>query len=396
MRARTCATVLALGFLPVTPLVANSPAGAAEGDQPCESGITRYIDDPSAARNLTQLGFPETWKIATGKGVRVAVVDSGVDADNAHLADALEKGRSFIGGGAHEDDFGHGTAVAGIIAARRVDGSVLVGAAPDATIIPVRTYHKVPDTAGLAKGIRWAAEQKADVINVSVSTGPNDTSLPELRSAVKYAVSTGAIIVASGGNQSELAPLTQKRFPAALPGVIGVAASRSNGAVDDWSIHGPQNDVAAPGEEVLISFLGNGDCLGGANGRAYTSWATAYVSGLAADLRQEFPDATAKEITDRILDTASRPVRSKRDDIQGWGVIQPYAALTTSTSSEPGTTESDDEQSARGGISPLDIHSDPMRPTRTAMLWWAIGSLGVAGVALVLRPWIRSLRRARP
>jgi type VII secretion-associated serine protease mycosin len=395
VRARACATALVLGLIPLTPLVATSPASAAETNEPCESGVTNYIDDPSAARNIDQLGFPETWKIATGKGVRVAVIDSGVDADNDHFAGALEKGRSFVGGDAHDDDFGHGTAVAGIIAARRLKGSVLVGAAPGATIVPVRTYEKVPDTAGLAKGIRWAAEQDVDVINVSVSTGPNDTALPELRAAVKYAVSTGAIIVASGGNQAELAPLTQKRFPAALPGVIGVAASRSNGVVDDWSIHGSHNDVAAPGEEVLITFLGDGDCLGGANGRAYTSWATAYVSGLAADLRQEFPDATAKEITNRILDTASRPVRSKRDNVQGWGVIQPYAALTTSSSNEPGTTDTDDAQSSRAGIEPLSMQSDPLEPSRTAMLWWAIGSIGVAGVALVLRPWIRSLRKDR-
>jgi membrane-anchored mycosin MYCP len=395
VRTRAWATALAWCLVPVTPLMVSTPAVAAESDQPCEAGVTNYIDDPSAARNLTQLGFPETWKIATGKGVRVAVVDSGVDADNAHFAGALEKGRSFVAGDAQQDDFGHGTAVAGIIAARRHAGSVLVGAAPDATIIPVRTYQKVPDTSGLAQGIRWAAEQDADVINVSVSTGPNDPALPELRAAVKYAVSSGAVIVASGGNQGELAPLTQKRFPAALPGVIGVAATRANGAVDDWSIHGPQNDVAAPGEDVLITYLGNGDCLGGANGRAYTSWATAYVSGLAADLRQEFPDATAEEISNRILDTASRPVRSKRDDIQGWGVIQPYAALTTSASNEPGASQSDDAKSARGGIEPLALHSDPMQPSRTAMLWWAIGSLGVAGVALVLRPWIRSLRKNR-
>ena len=371
------------------------PAGAAESDQPCEAGVTQKIGDPSAARNLTQLGFPETWKIATGKGVRVAVVDSGVNASNLHLTNAVEKGRSLVGGDARQDDFGHGTAVAGIIAARRVDGSVLVGAAPDATIIPVRTYQKVPDTAGLAQGIRWAADQEADVINVSVSTGPNDPALPQLRAAVKYAVSSDAVIVASGGNQGELAPLTQKRFPAALPGVIGVAATRANGTVDDWSIHGPQNDVAAPGENVLITYLGDGDCLAGSNGRAYTSWATAYVSGLAADLRQEFPDATAEEISNRILDTASRPVRSKRDDVQGWGVIQPYAALTTSGSNKPGTTQADEVKSVRGGIDPLDLHSDPMQPSRTAMLWWAIGSLGVAGVALVLRPWIRALRKER-
>lgn len=395
MRVRVCATALVVGFVPFTPLVLTSPANAAESDTPCEAGVTRYIDDPSAARNLNELGFPETWKIASGKGVRVAVVDSGVNAQNAHLADAVTSGRSFVGGDARQDDFGHGTAVAGIIAARRVDGSVLVGAAPNATIVPVRTYQKVPDTALLAKGIRWAAEQNVDVINVSVSTGPNDPALPQLRAAVKYAVSTDAVIVASGGNQGELTALTQKRFPAALPGVIGVAATRANGAVDDWSIHGPHNDVAAPGEDVLITYLGNGDCLGGANGRAYTSWATAYVSGLAADLRQEFPDATAEEISDRILDTASRPVRGKRDNVQGWGVIQPYAALTTSGSNEPGATQSDDASSARAGIEPLALHSDPMQPSRTAMLWWAIGSLGVAGVALVLRPWIRSIRKDR-
>jgi subtilisin family serine protease len=258
----------------------------------------------------------------------------------------------------------------------------------------VRTYVKVPDTAELASGIRWAAEQDADVINVSVSTGPNDPALPRLRSAVEYAVRTGAVIVASGGNQSELAPLTQKRFPAALPGVIGVAASRANGEVDDWSIHGPHNDVAAPGEDVLITFFANGDCLGGANGRAYTSWATAYVSGLAALLRQRFPQATAEEISNRILDTAERPRRDKRDDVRGWGVIQPYAALTTSSTNAPGVSASSEQTSARGGIAPLPTQSDPMEPSRTAILWWAMGSLCLAGTALVLRPWIRSLRKA--
>lgn len=384
-------------------LPSTGPARAADNPAPaCEVGATRYISDQSAAANLSRIGFPESWKIATGKGVTVAVIDSGVSDANVHLKGVVEPGQSFVGGDSGRvDPYGHGTAIAGIIAAQKVNGSVLVGAAYGAKILPVRVFVQQPETEVVAKGIRWAADNGADVINVSISTGTNDTALPQLRDAAEYAQSKGALIVASGGNQVEDVPLVQDRFPAGLDAVIGVAAASASGAVDNWSIHGEHNDVSAPGSNVLIAYHSNGDCLA-ATDHAYTSWATAYVSALAAQLMEKFPDESAKQIGNRIRSTADRPRLDERDETQGWGLIQPYAALTTSSNAAPGTSAADKKSENRAaspaGITPVNASSDPMQPTRTAMLWWAIGGVGLAGAALVLRPWLRTVpsrRRSR-
>jgi type VII secretion-associated serine protease mycosin len=389
-------------------LAAPSVPLTVEGQQ-CEVGKTRYVADSSSA--LSSLSVPQSWSLATGKGITVAVVDSGVDSGNAHLGKAVLPGASFVPGAPTEDLLGHGTGVAGIIAARYVQGSALIGVAPEAKILPVRVFQDEdstgtqpvafpPDTRRMAAGISWAVRHGADVINVSMSTRPTDAALPQLKAALGLAHRKDVVVVASGGNQDQDAPFTQVRYPAGGGGVIGVAASSGVGEVDSWSIHGPQNDVSAPGSNVLIAFHANGDCIAGQD-HAYTSWATGFVSGLAAQLRERFPQESADQIAYRIMASADRPRLSERDDVQGWGEIRPYSALTMSIDPNrtgpplPGAATRPEQAAVESPVTPLAARSDPLAPAREQALWWGLGAVGLCALALVLRPWLGGVRLGR-
>ncbi|HET9760349.1 MAG TPA: S8 family serine peptidase, partial [Nocardioidaceae bacterium] len=383
MRTAAAAALLAG---PVT-VLGGSPASADEPPS-CEVGKTQYVSESSYA--ISSLGIPQSWGLATGKGVTVAVVDSGVDPGNAHLRGAVLPGTSFVPGPPTQDLLGHGTGVAGIIAARYVNGSALIGAAPAAKILPVRVFQDEdttgsrpvafpPDTRRMAEGIAWAVRHGADVVNVSMSTRPTDDALPALKDALALARRRDVVVVASGGNQTEDAAFTQVRYPAGGAGVIGVAATGATGVVDNWSIHGSQNDVSAPGANVLIAYHANGDCLAGQD-HAYTSWATGFVSGLAAQLRQRYPKESADQIAYRIMASADRPRMSERDDEQGWGQIRPYTALTMSLDPNrpgpplPGAAPQGGPKPAASPVTPLAARPDPLAPARAHALWWGLAA----------------------
>jgi hypothetical protein len=171
--------------------------------------------------------------------------------------------------------------------------------------------------------------------------------------------------------------------------------------VDDWSIHGPQNDVAAPGANVLIAFHANGDCLEGAD-RAFTSWSAGYVSGLAAQLRERFPEESAADVAYRIMASADRPRMSERDDVQGWGEIRPYAALTMTIDPNrpgppvPGAGSAPAAPPQQDTVTPLAARPDPLDAARAQALWWGLGAVGLGALALVLRPLIGRLARRTP
>jgi type VII secretion-associated serine protease mycosin len=406
--ARLLTAAAALTGSVVVPAALGAGPAAAE-DAACEVGRTRYINTSSYA--ISSLGIPQSWSIATGRGVTVAVVDSGVDPGNAHLEGALVPGTSFVPGPATEDLLGHGTGVAGIIAGRYLQKSALVGAAPSAKIMPVRVFQDEdtsgsrpvaypPDTGRMAQGIEWAVRHGADVINVSMSTRPTDEALPQLKAALALAQRKDVVVVASGGNQVEDAAFTQVRYPAGGDGVIGVAATNTAGTVDNWSIHGAQNDVSAPGMDVLIAFHANGDCLGG-HEHAFTSWAAGFVSGLAAQLRERFPKESAEQIAYRIMASADRPRASERDDEQGWGQIRPYSALTMSLDPDragpalPGAKAVAPDTSVQSPVTPLAARTDPLAGARGQALWWSLGAVGVGALALVLRPWVRGVTGRR-
>ncbi|HSE69580.1 MAG TPA: S8 family serine peptidase [Nocardioidaceae bacterium] len=387
---------------------ALTPPAAAE--ERCDVNNPRLIDsEPSLP--LIRMGVPQAWQQVgtTGKGVTVAVVDSGVEADNRHfttIGETVLPGRSFVpgdeSGDGRTDVYAHGTGVAGTIAAGPVEGSKVYGAAWRAKILPVRVYAREsvngeevpeaerPSTVRMADGIRWAALKGADVINVSMST-QSDENLDYLEAAVRFAVSRDAVIVASGGNRPTGTEPHSARYPAAFPGVIGVAASDPSDQITESTVHGSHIDVAAPGQRVLTTFLDADDCIVGAD-QPYTSYATGYVSGVAALLRERYPKESAETIAYRIMASADRPQRGERDDLRGWGIVQAYQALTMTLDPNrlgppfPGAEE-EDRTRATPVVGPVRAATDPLEPVRQQALWWSILGAGLVSLALVLRPW---------
>lgn len=370
----------------------------------CERGTRRLIPDRPPAHAL--LGADGAWSLATGDGVVVAVVDSGVAAANEHLTDAVLPGYDLVGSTSGlVDEDSHGTAVAGIIAAREVEGSGLTGLAYDATIVPVRIFVDTsqdskdaglgPRDDRLAEGIRRAVDSGAKIINVSLSSL---TDKPDLAAAVRYANDSGALIVASAGNVERDQPTTGPRYPAAYPGVLGVTAVDATGAPSPAVVQGEHVDIAAPGQYVLTAYYADGDCvLAGDNPK--TSFATAYVSAAAALVAQRYPDETPEQWAHRLMVTAARPIANERSDQLGWGVVRPRAALTfVDDGSAPGPEspvyEPPPPPEAPAPVTASPV-ADPTEQTRAAAVWWLLAA-GVAGSAAALLGVPMRRRRRRP
>ncbi len=224
--------------------------------------------DPLVTRQwyLTQSRFYEPWlTLPSLERVPVAVIDSGVDATHPELAGKILGARSFVGGSPRVDALGHGTFVAGLIAAGVDNGIGIAGLAPSAELLVAKVVtpsRSIPIEAE-AKAIRWAVENGARVINMSLGgirdpLDPDRDSFSQLEAdAVAYAVSNGAVVVAAVGNH-DLAPTSPwhyASYPAALPHVLGVSAISESGGVPKFSNRDKvYNDVAAPGERILSIF----------------------------------------------------------------------------------------------------------------------------------------------
>ncbi|MEV5613213.1 type VII secretion-associated serine protease mycosin [Streptomyces sp. NPDC052225] len=329
----TATALTAAATLATTFLLPAAPAAAA--DQ-CEFGKTTYKGRPWA---LQRVNLDELWQEATGKNVQVAVIDTGVAVNNKQLAPAVEKGsgknllpkKNKKGekiedwGNAYgtTDTVGHGTRVAGIIAARKTEGTGFEGLAPDAKIIPI----KQNDAEGtgtaetLADAIDHAVAKGADVINISQDTSNAAKPTPRLQQAVNAALDKKIVVVASAGNDG-MGGRSGRTYPASYPGVLAVAASDRNNERAAFSQAGDWVGVAAPGVDMVSTVPMGGQCADSG-----TSFSAPYVAAVAALLKEKHPDWTAAEIVAQIEQTAERSVPGK-DAYVGWGVIDPVAALT--------------------------------------------------------------------
>ena len=392
------APALASATAPTAPASIVSMATGA-----CEPGNVAFAPEAPAA--LAALGAEDANRLATGDGVTVAIVDSGIDASNPHLAGVVIGGVDLVGDGERSDGLsdltGHGTAIAGQIAAQPIAGSGVVGLAPDAKLLSVRVFRTDspqdvdkgfgPTSQRIADGIHWAADNGADIINVSMSQTSNSD---DLRAAVEHAAAVGALVVASGGNQASDAEAEDgARYPAAYEQALGVSAADANGLATDSSIHGPQVDVTAPGRNVLTAATGGGNCLFASDAPA-SSFATGYVSAAAALVAEAHPEDPPAGWAYRLKATALRADADNRDDVNGWGFIQPAAAielLPDATTRGPVSPFFDTVESAvrpsAAAVEP-DHGPSPFLLTREAALFAAIGGatmLGVLGILIVLR-----------
>ncbi|MFJ7272124.1 type VII secretion-associated serine protease mycosin [Streptomyces sp. NPDC099050] len=303
-------------------------AGAGE----CTFPMKKQIEDRPWA--LQRLLLEELWaqtkgRSKDGKSVRVAVIDTGVDRVNPQLSDALDigAGRDFLDakGDGTADTVGHGTKVAGLIAARPKPGTGFVGLAPEATIIPIRQNDGQGggNALTLSEAITHAVAKGAQVINISQDTEQPMTQDSKLGQAVKKAVEANVVVVASAGNDG----LTGKKrptYPAAFPGVLAVGSSDRNNERAAFSQPGSFIGIAAPGVDMVSTVPGFGQCVD--NG---TSFSAPYVAGVAALLRAKHPEWTAQEVIWQLQNTAERSVNG-HDDYVGWGVVDPVRALTQS------------------------------------------------------------------
>ncbi|MBB6350653.1 type VII secretion-associated serine protease mycosin [Nonomuraea muscovyensis] len=261
------------------------------------------------------------WKLTRGEGITVAVIDSGLDLRHPSLAGAVIKQVDLTRTG-HRDCMGHGTATAGIIAGRYLQGVPFHGVAPAARLISYKqTNEKEGDVATLAEGIVKAAEADVDVINVSAQA----TDQPDLKAAVQYALSRDIVIVAAAGNVDN-GGVSSPAYPAAYEGVLSVGSASPGGSLSTFSNTGSRVGVVAPGEKITSTWTGRSfraDLEG-------TSFAAPYVAGVAALVRARHPRLTNEQVRRRIERTADGAL----GDGTGAGMVNPLLAVTAVLPSE--------------------------------------------------------------
>ncbi|MEI5521657.1 type VII secretion-associated serine protease mycosin [Streptomyces brasiliscabiei] len=382
---------LALLAVPLAASLALLPSTAAHADS---------IRDQQWA--LDAMRTQEAWRTTKGAGITVAVLDTGVDDEHPDLAGNILPTKDMVGFGASRGNRAwarHGTAMAGIIAghghgANNSEG--VLGIAPEARILPVRVIledgdpsrSKARSTRGnaLAEGIRWAADQDVDVINLSLGDD-SESAHPEPSedAAVQYALAKGSIVVASAGNGGEKGDHIS--YPAAYPGVIAVTAVDEDGDRAPFSTRRWYATVSAPGMDVVIADPDR---------KYYEGWGTsaaaAFVSGAAALIKAAHPDLTPAQVKRLLEETARETPAGGRDDSRGFGFVDPAAAIE-----EGGRLTSDDLKTASYGGKYFGSGPDPVEEEDPVAGWAApaAGGLGVFLLVTAVAIW-RGRGRGRP
>ncbi|MFD2763692.1 S8 family serine peptidase [Micromonospora eburnea] len=268
---------------------------------------------------LNTVRLPQAWDRTKGSTSQIiAVVDTGVNTAHPDLAGRTVAGYNAIRPGASAaDDNGHGTMVAGVAAANTNNGIGVAGAAWTARVMPI----KVLDARGygydsdIARGVIWAADHGAKIINMSLS-GPGDNTA--LHDAITYATGKGAVVVAAAGNEGD----GETQYPAAYPEVISVAATDEAGRLTDFSSYGDWIDVAAPGANIVSTGLGSDYYI--ADG---TSFSAPIVSGTAALVRTVYPTLTPAQVLSQIRTKARDAGPRGIDPYYGYGILDAYASV---------------------------------------------------------------------
>jgi membrane-anchored mycosin MYCP len=399
--------------------------GPVQQQAPCQQGTgerLRHLDaEPAAQRRLR---IREAQELATGRGQRVAVIDSGVQPHPRLRGRVIDGGDYIENRSGLFDCDGHGTAVAGLIAAAPDPATGFVGVAPDAQILAIRqasTFYAVPlqelatgreirvpmagDTVSMARAVMRAVQLGATVINISEAAcfpaEANQVNAPDLQAAVHDAVERNVVVVVAAANTSDscrqntLAALTTISAPGWFDeDVLTVAATDDSGQAAEYSLRGPWVDVAAPGSAaVSLAAGGSGltdeliDTHGQPRSLEGTSFATAYVAGLVALVRERFSALNARQVMARIERTARRPAGAGgRTEDLGYGTVDPVAALTAVL---PGEQPSPARPAGAATLAPAPPAQPPSTRPRTVALAGSAAALAVLGLTLVIGHAVR-------
>lgn len=265
------------------------------------------------ANTATKLGY-------TGKGVKIAVVDSGINKNHPDLK--IAGGVSKIADlNTFSDKFGHGTHVAGIIGAQN-NSIGTVGVAPDASIYSVRVLSDLGmgDVSDVIAGIQWAIDQKMDIINLSLTTETNSQALQEV---VKKAYDKGIVIIAASGNDRANTKIKDVLFPARLSSVIAVGSVSPLNKLSYFSNYGPNQELVAPGENIKSTFVD----LKTATQDDYfvsegTSMAAPFVAGTFAQYKEAYPHLSNGQLRATVNRAAVDLGAKGRDNLYGHGLVQ--------------------------------------------------------------------------
>lgn len=289
--------------------------------------------------HLDAMHADEMWKVSTGRGITVAVIDTGVDDSLPDLKGRVLEGMDYSSqsGDERTDHEGHGTGMAALIAGSATRGgeSGAHGLAPGAKILPIRMPEKIEGwdfnashsaARDMTKAILFAADTDARIINISMgqaesgAKGTADT--PELDAAVKYAVNKGKLIFASAGNEGDGA--NRPVYPASTPGVVAVGSINEKVKRSTFSEWGPEIDVTAPGEDMVHACTGGtGVCR-----TSGTSDATAIASASAALIWSKHPTWTNNQVLRVLINTMKGNEEEwTHNESFGYGIVRPRVAL---------------------------------------------------------------------
>lgn len=393
---RVAAALLAAAAVTGTGLVPLRPVSAGADD--IRSREQWVLDAVSAER---------AWRVTRGRGVTVAVLDSGVDGSHPDLAGSVTTGPDLIHSVAPHPGRVHGTWMASLIAGHgHGSGAGVIGIAPQARVLSVRTiadpeepgYHTFRDRAeyraSLPKAIRYAADHGANVINMSLG-GPNASA--NERSAVAYAIAKGVVVVASAGNDGDSKNpkkvdrngIVRLSYPAAFPGVIGVAAVGRDGTPAKFSDRNSSVLVAAPGAGVVGAGPDKGYWIGDG-----TSQAGAIVSGVAALVRSKYPTMAPALVAQAISAGTTRRPAAGYDELVGFGEVDAAVALTEAAKLR-GYRDATAGRTGRfdsGPIRPVQVERHP--PGLVILGGW-IGVAALFGLAGALITTALLVRRIR-
>jgi subtilisin family serine protease len=352
------------------------------------SQVSRTPNDPdfsSQGWSMADPGFPSAWNTTTGSGIVVAVVDTGVDATHEDLSGAVLPGYNFVAGNTDtDDDYGHGTEVAGVIAGRGNNGLGIAGICWSCKILPV----KVLDSSGvgydsdIANGVEWAADHGAQVINLSIG-GPSPD--PFLQTAIEYAIGKGALVVIAAGNSGASDPTAcgygecggyPAYYASGLAGAISVGAVDSTDTLYPWSNYGSWVETAAPGCAVSTTMTGGytGGMVCG------TSFSTPEVAGDAALALSLDPSLTPAELEADVeahvaTVQGAHTIAGGRIDAAGLvsALATPTAPSVTSAASITGTAQVGQTLTASGfafaGTAPIADTYQWLRSSDGGVTW---------------------------